>query len=198
MGPTYLVRPVVLLDCDGVLADFIGRVCDTIEAFGGPRYEPHHVTEFNFTKALGLDDSLARKVKRAISDDSAWWSTLPPFPEAITGVAALREVADVYIVTSPWNSNRTWLHARESWLKHHFDIPHSHVIACSAKHLVRGDVFVDDKTEAVAAWQAAHRDAIAVQWETPHNRNDGWTGRSTRSWADVRHLTTVRAEARVS
>lgn len=182
-------RRTVLLDCDGVLADFIGEVIETIVAHGGPRHTHADITEFNFTAALKLDADLARLVKRTISTEPGWWYGLTPFPEAIEGVAKLREVAEVYIVTSPWNSHPNWLHERESWLKKHFDIPHSHVIATSAKHLVCGDVFVDDKTEAVRAWaERWYMPAIPVQWETPHNRNDGWAGLSTRSWSKLLEL----------
>jgi hypothetical protein len=123
----------VLLDCDGVLADFIGEVIETIVAHGGPRHTRADITEFNFTAALKLDADLARLVKRTISTEPGWWYGLDPFPEAIEGVAKLREVAEVYVVTSPWNSHPNWLHEREAWLKKHFDIPHSHVIACSGE-----------------------------------------------------------------
>jgi 5'(3')-deoxyribonucleotidase len=177
----------ILLDCDGVLADFIGEALETIVAHGGPRHTPEDVTEFDFVKSLGLDLDLARRVKRTISTEPGWWYGLDPFPEARAGVDALRKIADVYVVTSPWNSHPTWLHEREEWLKKHFEIPHSHVVACSAKHIVHGDMIVDDKTSALVTWMEyrTHADHEAVQWITPHNRRDGWTGRSTQSWQQL-------------
>ena len=63
---------------------------------------------------------------------------------------------------------------------HHRDITHT-----SAKHIIVGDWFIDDKTETCARWQAAHPSGIAVQWITPHNRKDGWTGRATNSWEEL-------------
>lgn len=190
------MKRTVLLDCDGVLADFIGGVCRTLADLGHPQHEPHHVTEFDFCKSLKLETDVARAVKQRISGEPGWWLNLEPFPSARLGVAELREVADVYVVTSPWNSHRNWLWEREAWLKKHFDIPHSHVIAASAKHLVAGDMLVDDKTEAVERWDREQacvyreidgtlRTTFGVQWETPHNRNDGWRGRSTRSWSQL-------------
>ncbi len=186
----------VLLDVDGVLADFIGRVCATIYNLSGLERTPEQVTEFDFCRSLALPADVARLVKRHISEEPGWWSSLEPLPGAVEGVARLREVADVYIVTSPWNSCRTWLHEREAWLATHFGIPHSRVIACSAKHLVAGDMLVDDKTETCAAWE--HEQAhmwqkpdgtqgmtFAVQWQTPHNRRDEWDGKATRSWAEL-------------
>ncbi len=186
----------VLLDCDGVLSDFIGSVCDLVRCHGGGNRTPAEVTEFDFCKSLNLDVDVAREVKREISTTPGWWSSLKVLPGALEGVAALREVADVYIVTSPWNSCRSWLCQRETWLKRHFDIPHARVIATSAKHLVSGDMLVDDKTETCVAWDleqgAAWRmpdgssgETRAVQWQTPHNRRDAWSGHSTSSWAQL-------------
>src|SRR3990167_2542237 len=174
----------VLVDCDGVLADFISRVCETIEFHGGGKFMPDQVTEFNFAKALQLGPFLASAVKKTISNEPGWWSSLRPFPEAVDGVARLQEIAEVYVITAPWNSCKTWLHDREAWLKKHFGIPHSHVLVGSAKHLVSGDLFVDDKTDALHAWNA-NQGGIAVQWQTPHNRLDALSGHSTRSWDEL-------------
>ena len=186
----------VLLDCDGVLADFIGSVLDAVADEIGIRYTHEDIKEFNFTKALNLDADVARRVKRTISEGPGWWFALAPFPEAIEGVAKLREVANVYIVTSPWNSHPNWLHEREAWLKKHFGIPHSHVVACSAKYIVSGDLLVDDKTDALVKWEDEQKswwqnedgtkgETFGVQWQTPHNRLDEWSGRSTRSWSEL-------------
>jgi len=186
----------ILLDVDGVLCDFIGGVITLASEITGRPHRVEDVTRFDFAAELGLDPEEARGVKSVISNTEGWWQGLAVLPGAIEGVARLREVAEVYIVTSPWNSCRTWLHDRETWLKRHFDIPHSHVLACSAKHLVAGDLFVDDKTETCVAWDDAQAswwqnedgtkgETFAVQWRTPHNRRDEWTGRSARSWSEL-------------
>jgi 5'(3')-deoxyribonucleotidase len=178
-------RPVVLLDCDGVLSDFVSAVLDLVHELCGPRYQPHDVTCFDLAKSLGLTDEERARVFGAITSRPGFARELAVYPDAIAGVAALRAVADVYIVTSPWNSNPTWTHDREAWLREHFGIPHSHVIHTSAKHLVAGDVLVDDKTSTLVEWQAAHPRGVAVQWQTPHNLYDGWAGWSTCSWDHV-------------
>lgn len=181
-------RPVILLDCDGILADFIGGVLPLIHRVTGRQAAREQITAFDFAASLGLNPDEAAAVKRAIGCSDRFASTLEAYPGAIEGVGTLREVADVYIVTSPWNSNPTWTHDRETWLRRHFGIPHSHVIHGSAKHLVRGDVFVDDKTETVVAWQAAHPSGRALRWSTPHNARDAYGGSSTNDWNVVREL----------
>jgi len=175
----------ILLDCDGVLADFMGGVFDLVEKQTGLRHSIDEITEWDFVKAMGLAPDLAKTVKATLSGEPGWWLSLKPFDQAAEAVALLRKMAEVYIVTSPWNSHRNWLHEREAWLKKHFGIPHSHVIACSAKHLVRGDILVDDKTSTLIDWQREHPTARAVRWEQPYNINDEWGGSSTSSWAQL-------------
>lgn len=181
-------RARVLLDCDGVLSDFIGGALATINELYATAFTREQVTEFDFTKSLGMTPAAAAACKRAIGSAAGFARHLDVYPGAVDGVRKLREVADVYVVTSPWNSNPTWCHDREWWLERHFEIPHAHVIHASAKHLVTGDVLVDDKTSTCAAWASAWPAGIAVQWATPHNRRDAWLGESTSSWNDLMAL----------
>ncbi len=172
----------VLLDCDGVLSDFIGGALAIVNQMFGTRFIASDVTEFDFTAALGMSPANAAAVKRAIGSAPNFAANLHPLPGAVAGFARLEAIADVYIVTSPWNSNPTWCHDRESWLLKHFGVHHGRVIHASPKHLVCGDVLVDDKTSTLDAWRAAWPGRVAVQWSTPHNRRDLWDGPSTSSW----------------
>lgn len=177
-------RKTVLLDVDGVLCDFVGGVLDLCASELERTFQREQITRFDFAACLGLSAEEKRIATSPISHRAGWWSSLPILPGAQDGVARLMEIAEVYIVTSPWNSCPTWLHEREAWLRKHFDIPHSRVLAGSAKHLVAGDVFIDDKTETVAKWEErwGGEDGRAVQWITPHNRLDMWSGYSTNDW----------------
>jgi 5'(3')-deoxyribonucleotidase len=193
---TTMTKPRVLIDVDGVLADFIGAVLPIVERITGGRYIHEHVTHFDFSASLGLTKEHAAAVKRKIGETAGFAISLQPLGGAIDGVRRLRSIADVYVVTSPWNSNATWTHEREAWLKRWFDIPHSHVIHTSAKYVCLGDVFVDDKTEAVDEWRAAHPQGVAVQWSTPHNRLDLWDGPSTNDWSHLIEIVGVAAANR--
>lgn len=172
----------VLLDVDGVLANFIGRVCEIASSITGRAHKPEDIKQFSFAAELGLTPEQKREVHGFI-EKTGFWRNLEPYPEAIEGVRLLRAMRDVEItiVTSPWNSCRTWLHEREEWLKQHFDIHHGDVIPTSKKHMVCGKILVDDKTETLHKWRKVWGGG-AVQWQTPHNRFDAWDGHSTRDW----------------
>ena len=192
--PALSARPIprVLLDVDGVLADFISGALAIINRIYATAFTPAHVTEWDFMRALGLDLAGAACVKRAIGAESRLALKLAVYPGAIDGVRRLPEIADVYIVTSPWNSNPTWTHDRETWLQRHFSIPSSHVIHTSAKHLIAGDVLVDDKTSTCAEWQTAHPNGLAVRWDNLHNASDPWTGQRVASWDALLNIVASR------
>lgn len=175
-------RPVVLLDCDGVLADFIGGVLPLINGLLDTRHTAEDVTEFSFADALKMTPGDAARVKRAIGSQPRLAAGLAVYPGAIDGVRRLREVADVYIVTSSWDSNETWEFDRKAWLRRHFGIGHHDIVFTAAKHLVCGDMLIDDKTSTCEAWRAAWPRGIPVQWSTPHNRRDIWDGPCTSDW----------------
>jgi 5'(3')-deoxyribonucleotidase len=172
----------VLLDVDGVLANFVSAYLVLVRDVTGRDYKPADVTQFDIGASLGLSAGESSECKRRIADTPGLARCLNVYPGAVEGVSRLQSIADVYIVTSPWNSHPTWTHDREHWLKKHFDIPHSRVIHTSAKHVCRGDVFVDDKVSAVAKWRDAHPDGLPVVWSTPHNRRDLWDGQCTSDW----------------
>lgn len=175
-------KPRVLVDCDGVLADFIGGALATINERCGTSYTREQVTEFNFTRSLGMTPQQAAATKRIIGNAERFALNLDVYPGAVDGVRRLREIASVHIVTSPWNSNPTWTHDREAWLLRHFGIQHGEVTHTSAKDGVFGHVLIDDKTSTCEEWRAAWPNGVAVLWSTPHNRRDLWDGPSTSDW----------------
>ena len=176
----------VLLDVDGVIADFVDGYLSLVTIATGKRFGHEDVTEFDIGKALGLSDEEKRSVNALVM--TGFCSGLRPLGDAVRGVAKLREVADVYVVTSPWNSCPTWTFEREQWLKRYVCIPHSRVLHGSAKHLVRADFLVDDKTDTLRAWGEAHPEGTAVLWDSPWNTRDGWVGAHTSDWGELRDL----------
>jgi 5'(3')-deoxyribonucleotidase len=175
-------KPVVLVDCDGVLADFIGSALVIVNGLFDTSYVPEDVTQFSLAASLGLSEYQGAQMKRAIGNAWRLAADLKVLPFAKDGTRRLRDISQVYIVTSSWDSNETWEFDRKAWLRRHFDIGHHDIVFTAAKHLVRGDVCVDDKTSTLVEWEAAHPNGVAVQWQTPHNRRDTWYGPSTNSW----------------
>lgn len=185
-------KPTVLLDCDGVLADFLGEFLRSLNQYSGLNLTHDMATSWH----IGRSPEIARKLED-LNDggwalDAAWAAVkqpgfcrrIRPLPGAREAVSLLSESADVYVVTSPFSGNPTWTSERDMWLFEEMGIPPARIVHTGAKHLVRGDVFVDDREDNVAAWEAAWPLAKTFLWKVPSN---GHLDRSTDLWEDV-HL----------
>jgi 5'(3')-deoxyribonucleotidase len=172
----------IALDCDGVLSDFTSGALRVVEEITGRRYEPVDVGEFDFTKALDLSACEARAVKEAIGSRRGFCASLAPYPKARQGVRRLRELGDVFCVTSPWDTNSWWRAEREAWLALHFGIDRVH--HAEDKSTYAADVFVDDRSKHVRAWFRAWPERCAVFWRTMHNTAESvpWGAWSISSW----------------
>lgn len=175
----------VLLDCDGVLANFVGGWLALINAARGTSFTPDDVTDWDICASIGIPDGERGAAKRLLAECPGFAGQLEVLPGAQDGVRRLQQIAEVFIVTSPWGSHPTWTHDRDAWLRKHFDIRTSHIIHTGAKQVCVGNFLVDDKTDMCETWRMAHPNGLAVQWQTPHNRRDGWAGASTNSWDDL-------------
>ena len=198
---------IILLDCDGPMADFTTAYLDALYAETGAR---HHASEvdrwaihecpFFVAHAKGLGGSQSGSL-RAQCDARVvapgFCASIRPQPGAREAVAALRGIGDVYVVTSPWFTSRTWMHERTAWLWEHFGIHGNRVIHTSSKALIRGDMFVDDKPSHVFDWQDAWPNGRALLLDMPHNQDGGVPRVSRAYWSDVvevaRHVAEVCA-----
>lgn len=186
-------RPLLLLDCDGVLSDFVGGVLEIVEDVTGLTFESEDVDQFDFCEALGIRGDDARVIKRAIAEPG-FCERLQPYEGARAGVIALQEIADVHVVTTPWHSSPMWTYERESWLWRHFKIPFARVHHTDVKAMIPGDVLIDDRTSVVEAWRAAWPEKLAIRWNTPHNASDKFDGVRTRDWSVVREIVRCKGE----
>jgi 5'(3')-deoxyribonucleotidase len=182
-----VTRPVVLLDVDGVLGNFIEANLRTLRSLGVERCHDD-VTTYDLEHCLRLDDT-TRALMEFRWGLPGFCASIPPYPGAQDAVDRLRTVADVYALTAPMFT-ATWQHERTEWLVEHFGFRRKDVISTHAKHLVRGDVFVDDKPSHVEAWQAAHPGGVGILWGRPYNVGAVGGVRRETEWGAVVGLLT--------
>lgn len=181
----------VLLDCDGVLADFLQPCLDIINrhmtkilraddgaivygAAGEPSLwsEPKtlaDMTHWNIFDALGVPKAVKSLVYKEMKQPGWCETAIKPLPGAQEGVQMLRDCGhQITIVTSPMDGP-TWTHERENWLHRHFDVRRRDVIHTEQKAIVHGAMLVDDKPEHVEAWKghwsSLGHDGVGVLWD---------------------------------
>jgi 5'(3')-deoxyribonucleotidase len=162
----------VLLDCDGVIADFTGAALTLIRQFTGRTYAPERITTWDIFDSLPEEPQFVKDEVYRLLKSPGGCAGIPAYPEAVEGVRRLCEIADVIAVTSPFKGSPTWAHEREEWL--HVRCPGiEHVIHARHKERVHGDVFVDDKAAHVEDWarfwgrEGRNPHAVPVLWQTP-------------------------------
>lgn len=108
-----------------------------------------------------------------------------PFPESIETVKRISRLPgiSVYFVTAQVQRSRTWAFDRANWLIKHFgEELGSNVVFTHHKHLVRGDVLIDDKEYNIKSWKEANPDKLAILWDHPHNREYNTVGVRMGDW----------------
>lgn len=147
-----MTKPLFLLDCDGVIADFQSAVASIITP------QSLNLTTWDFTEHF---DDATRALYKAHTVTPGFAASMPGYRGAKTAVRQLRKLCDVVVVTAPLKHAPTWCHDRKLWLSRCFDIQASDVIFTSRKDLVVGDFLLDDKFENIEVWDK--------MWSRMHN-----------------------------
>jgi len=165
------MKPEVLLDVDGVICDFVEGYLKTVDEVVGKKFMAESLTQWGLDEAMGLSG----KEKRLVADkvkSPGFCFNLKPLDGAVEMVEMLRKMSSyVYIVTSPWDGPN-WEPERVAWLKKHFNFAHRDVIFTHHKHIIDGDIIIDDKMSTLINWKNRRPNKNAVLWHTHHNVND--------------------------
>lgn len=163
----------VLLDCDGVLSDFV-RACGAITKTQRTLLAEHDL----FSPEI-LGEEAPYIEKRVGLPGFA--EHIPPCPGAKRLVTDLRTMGcDLTIVTAPWDKGKTWHADREEWLRRQMGFVHGDVLFVPGKqkYRVHGDVFVDDLAISVYQWCLAHPNGIGIvvlqPWSLRSLKKLGW------------------------
>jgi 5'(3')-deoxyribonucleotidase len=161
------IKPRILLDCDGVLSDFVTHALDFVHRETGDYHDVSEITHWDVLKSLGKQHLLS-----SFNDEintNKFCKTMPVFFDAKNAVKRLQHLGEVFIVTAPYNSP-AWVVERASWIKTNFGIENDHIANLHCKYIVAGDVFIDDSTRNIDLWQKHHPNALSILWETPYSK----------------------------
>jgi 5'(3')-deoxyribonucleotidase len=182
------MRPTLLLDCDGILSDYVGNALLLLKQQSGIVVPREAVTSWEVTDHFPSEAERHKPTVKALIKGRLGCKSIRPYDEAKAGFAKLAELADIVIVTSPMAGSPTWMSEREEWLALHFGIHPHDVIHAHKKHHVVGDIFCDDRTENVVAWAKAHPRGLALLWHARYNEKDPipkYTVQRVRGWDEL-------------
>lgn len=181
-------KDILLLDCDGVLANFIEATLRILKKKDPSiHYEHHDVHTWDqfdsFPDHIKYRDEVYAELKK-----SGGCTGIPVYDGAKEGVAKLQELVEIVMLTSPFKGSETWVHEREKWLEEHFGLSHKKMIHTGLKELVFGDIFVDDKPEHILRWSKRHPTGHAIVWHQRYNEDEDLRGNRiyrVEGWNDL-------------
>lgn len=153
----------ILIDQDGVLADFVGNLYRHFAL----RYQRKFLTDAEY-QSLPLmselvtyyvedqiEDPFLKKLCVYVTEQPRFFRELEPYPEVSKWLNLLKEKAakdgrDVFICTKPLSGNQSCHSDKVDWVRNHLGPEWvSKVIMTSDKTLVAGSVLVDDHPKVI-------------------------------------------------
>lgn len=171
----------ILVDMDGVIADWGHAYGESLDAFGVDAAGiPRHKDQRSFNLNDGRTDR-ERQIIAAVMVEAGFYSRLRPIVGAKQALKGMVKAGhDVRIVTSPWVSNPTCASDKLNWIvKHYGSHWGARVVITTDKTIVDGDFLIDDKPE-VKGVQAPSWEHVL--FDQPYNQ--GLPQRRIRSWVE--------------
>ncbi len=157
----------ILCDLDGIVTDLIHKWLITYN-----KEHPHFkqlvkddVTEYEYHKISPIGKSMDMYIERP-----GFFIDLPILEGAIETLKNLQDDGhEIYIVTAPSSypgsaSEKIW------WIHRHLPfIDKNHIIIAKDKHIIYGDILIDDTPSNLKAYKKAWPDAYLISIAYPYN-----------------------------
>lgn len=160
---------MILVDMDGVLADWGGNYSRHLDERGAHESIRRHPDQRSFDLFEGVDPE-HHHVIHSVMEHPGFYAELEPLPGAVEALDQMMwNGFEVLIVTSPWPSNPTCASDKIDWAVKHFGKPWAkRVVITSDKTVVVGDYLIDDKPTITGylndpAWRH-------ILFDQPYNR----------------------------
>jgi len=174
------MRPRLVLDVDGVVADFAQA---TIDRF--PEIFPEGKAGITSWELCLRQVDLERCQEAWVEE--GFCATLPLLPGSQNALDRVGLTHDIIWVTAPLLESRHWVRERTLWLQRYFGVLPEHIVFAHDKSLVGGQVMVDDRWENVEKWAQTHRGGRALLMDAPWNQQplQSHNAHRVRGWAEV-------------
>jgi 5'(3')-deoxyribonucleotidase len=165
------MTPRILLDLDGVLADFVGGVCRLWD-ISYAELVANWGDDYDICVPLGITtDELWRRIDAA---GESFWAELEPYPWAYDLFAACCELAPTTILTSPsWHPSS--LAGKLKWMNRHLseaDVFRRYLIGPTKEACAhRNAILIDDRPENCDTFK--RHGGHAVLFPAPWNDHRG-------------------------
>jgi len=176
-------RKTVLVDMDGVLANFEKGLIDRFKAAypQRPIIPYRERTTFEVEEDYHGQDKERMKELRKIP---GFFLELEPIEGGVGALEEMAELADVRICTAPTTYYKNCVLEKYAWVERHLGSEWvRRIILTKDKTLVRGDYLIDDKPEITGSMEPLWEQ---VYYDQPYNR--GYNGKKRLTWDNWREV----------
>lgn len=163
------MNKVILLDMDGVIADFVGAI---FKAHGQlPNYGTWPPGEYDCSKVLGISKS---DLWRTADKDPDFWRNMPVLENGFKLYEALKTTREIFIATSP-SLDPNCAAGKVEWLQKYFGRNFRNYIITPHKYLMaEAGILIDDDDERCEKFRRAGGTAIVYPqpWNSKHEYTD--------------------------
>lgn len=154
----------ILLDMDGVLADFMRQACK----YHDRQYIPEQITNYNFYEMWGLTDDEFWKPMQGYD----FWAKIEMYDYAPKFLKELREIAPVTICTAPIR-DKYCISGKLHWLESNLQIPTCDVVFANKKWLLANDrnILIDDSQAKIDKFH--EHGGTGIIFPQPWNKGKG-------------------------
>lgn len=172
---------IIYIDMDNVIAECNARWLEIISREYGFDIVKEDMREYNFDNVI--PDAYMKHVFQ-IPRRRRFLLGLDPIPGAQEAVLELSRDHELYFVTTPLMDSlyAHWEKAR--WLMLYFGIGEEYIIFTHHKHLLRGDVLIDDKLENLEKFKG-YRIVFDQPWNRCFNGLKPFSARRCVTWEGV-------------
>ena len=154
----------ILIDMDEVMADAIARFLEWYERDFGVRFTKEQLAG---TKLSEVVTEKHRSIVKGYPHQKGFFTALPLIPRSQEVIKKLNDRYDIYIVSAAMEFKYS-LEEKYEWLDEHFPFVHwKRRIFCGHKHVIKGDVLIDDHDFNLSTFEGR-----CIMFTAPHNLHE--------------------------
>jgi 5'(3')-deoxyribonucleotidase len=165
------VKTEILLDIDGVAANFIEGCIPVAENILGRHVFHDDIDQFMIEQALGMDEVQTKELYKHVMTEG-WCRALPAYEGAKEAVAEMQQYAEVIPVTAHFFDSKHWVYERDAWIIEHLGIKQTDIIHTHRKYQIDGDVLIDDKISHLRSWIGRRPTKRGILFQRKYNANE--------------------------
>jgi 5'-nucleotidase len=172
----------ILCDVDAIVADLLGKWLQRHNTDHGDDVKVEHITNWDMATCLKTGTKCYQYLY-----EEGFFADLKPLPGAVEALEALHADGHFIVMATAHSYPGKSAAEKVHWIRETLPfIPKRNMMIGHQKHLLRGDVFIDDSPDNIHDYRVAWPDAQILTIEYPYNKySKGQVNLYAKDWANT-------------